>query len=549
MTILNMSLHGAVLIAVILLLRRALLYRVPKWTFLLLWAVALGRLLIPFTLPSQFSEYTGAAKAAQYFEEEAPAAPSEIFPTVTEPKPVPGSGSAAPAPEPEQKPIFPAAAIYLTGVGLCALFFAAAYLWELRRFRKAVPVKSSFLSKWQTEHPTFLPVEIKCCTAVNAPLLYGLLRPVILLPGHTDWADTDQLTCVLTHEYVHIRRGDLYWKLLLTAALCVHCFNPLVWAMFLYANRDLELACDETVIRILGLDSRKRYARSLLSAAESRFSPFYTTFTAQNHLVERIRAIMKMKRTSVAAILTATLLVASVTCVFATSKMPALKNINTLPQAVSAQALEPAAESSIAYHDVNRAETYEEYASIIEARSKIIYGEQSWTVDGAVKVFNADGSVEELPDFYDLFPSDWEPVRLPEKPWEQRYSGSMNMPDREMSGLYSGNVYFAEASRDDEIYPFAYKNLMRAGDIGIYPESLPENAETFTAGFYNEDTMKGIGWAASLSAGQGIFLSDAENWTRYGFIMSIPGSLTPGYGYVIVDYLDSGSFPVNMRLG
>ncbi len=201
--------------------------------------------------------------------------------------------------------------------------------------------------------------------------------------------------------------------------------------------------------------------------------------------------------------------------------------------------------TAIAYRNIEAAETTEEYNSILAARNTIIYGEQSWTIDGAVKVFNADGSVEELPEFYDLFPSDWEPGRLP----QPDYSGNMNLPERNSPTLYSGNVYFAKASDDNEIYPFAYKNLPRDGDIGIYLESIPENAEAFTAGFYNDDTMKGIGWAGSLSEGQGVFLSGAESGTRYGFLIGAAGKLDLGYyGYVIVDYLDSGSFPVDVHL-
>ena len=80
MTILEMSLGGALMIATILVLRRALLHRLPKWTFLLLWAVALCRLLIPFTLPSQFSVFNGAAWVAQAFEKaEKPLDPSRSF--------------------------------------------------------------------------------------------------------------------------------------------------------------------------------------------------------------------------------------------------------------------------------------------------------------------------------------------------------------------------------------------------------------------------------------------------------------------------------------
>ena len=346
MTILEMSLGGGVFIAVILVLRRALLYRVPKWTFLLLWGAALCRLLVPFTLPSQLSVYTGAAWIAEAVRpvEETPApvpVPAPDLPfiiwedspdTLREDSWTP---PAVPVPsEPRREPLSLLAAVWLTGTALCGVFFGAAYLWTLRRFWDAVPAEAEFLRRWREEHPTLRPVQVRTCGAVNAPVAYGLIRPVILLPENTNWTDEDQLTYILTHEYVHICRGDLLWKLLLTAALCLHWVNPLVWVMYFRANRDLELACDEAVVRTLGLDSRKGYAYALLSAAESVFSPLCLTYTTKNHMEERIRAIMKMKKKSVAAILAALTLTAGVTAVFATSKAPEPNEIDDLPQAV-----------------------------------------------------------------------------------------------------------------------------------------------------------------------------------------------------------------------
>lgn len=344
MTLLNMSLGGGVLIAVILVLRRALLHRLPKWTFLLLWGAALCRLLVPFTLPSQLSVYTGAAWIAEAVRpvEETPApvpVPAPDLPfiiwedspdTLREDSWTP---PAVPMPsEPRREPLSLLAAVWLTGTVLYGVFFGAAYLWTLRRFWDAVPAEAEFLRRWREEHPTLRPVQVRTCGAVNAPVAYGLIRPVILLPENTNWTDEDQLTYILTHEYVHICRGDLLWKLLLTAALCLHWVNPLVWVMYFRANRDLELACDEAVVRTLGLDSRKGYAYALLSAAESVFSPLCLTYTTKNHMEERIRAIMKMKKKSVAAILAALTLTAGVTAVFATSKAPL--DVDKLPSAV-----------------------------------------------------------------------------------------------------------------------------------------------------------------------------------------------------------------------
>lgn len=336
MTVLEMSVGGTLLIAAILLLRRIALYRLPKWSFLLLWGVALCRLLIPLSVPSQFSIYTGATRIAQVVGRgEVPLEPAgEQAPVMLSPVTVPGTfwedtwpPSAAPtapvSPAREKESISPLTAAYLLGAVLCGLYFVIAYGVGMRRFSKAEPVDSDFISRWQGRHPTLLPVKIKTCDAVASPMAYGLLRPVILLPENTDWADEEQLTYVLTHEYVHIRRGDLGWKLLLTAALCLHWFNPLVWLMYVRANQDLELACDEAVVRILGMDNRKNYVYALIAAAESTFSPLCMTYTTKNHMEERIQAIMKMKKKSAALILCAAMLVVSTSAVFATSAKPA----------------------------------------------------------------------------------------------------------------------------------------------------------------------------------------------------------------------------------
>ena len=83
-----------------------------------------------------------------------------------------------------------------------------------------------------------------------------------------DQQDTQQLSYILQHEYIHIRRWDGLTKLLLTAAVCLHWFDPLVWVMYQLANRDLELACDETLLRQLGEGERTAYARTLIRLEE-----------------------------------------------------------------------------------------------------------------------------------------------------------------------------------------------------------------------------------------------------------------------------------------
>jgi len=131
-------------------------------------------------------------------------------------------------------------------------------------------------------------------------------------------SDKQLLDYVLTHEYYHIKRFDAFWKTVLLLALCVHWFNPVVWVMFVLANRDLELTCDEAVLRRFGTETKKDYARILISMVEQggRFTPLYTGFS-KNATQERILSIMKSKKNSVLAIVIAVLLVAGASTVFA----------------------------------------------------------------------------------------------------------------------------------------------------------------------------------------------------------------------------------------
>ena len=148
----------------------------------------------------------------------------------------------------------------------------------------------------------------------------GIFRPVILLPKKMDWKNEKQLQYVLSHEYVHICRYDTVTKLVAALALCIHWFNPFVWVMYLLFNRDIELACDESVIRQLGEKSKSAYSLMLIDmeAAKSGLLPFCNSFS-KNAIEERITAVMKTKKNSLFAICIAAVLIVGVTTAFATS--------------------------------------------------------------------------------------------------------------------------------------------------------------------------------------------------------------------------------------
>ena len=141
-----------------------------------------------------------------------------------------------------------------------AVLFGIAY-WKCSWiFRISLPVHHAYTNEWVRTHPLKRTLSIRQSDRFATPLTYGILHPVILMPTSMDWENTTELQYILAHEYVHVRRFDAVTKILLIVVLCIHWFNPLVWVMYWLANRDLELSCDEAVIRIFGKEARADYA-------------------------------------------------------------------------------------------------------------------------------------------------------------------------------------------------------------------------------------------------------------------------------------------------
>ncbi len=364
MNLLQMSFSGGILILVIVLIRTIAGSRLPKRAFLALWAVALLRLMIPFSLPSAFSFYSlvgqNVSSASDVQPSDAAALPgaAQLSDAVSFPSDA-QSSDAASLPNDVQssdaaslpngtspsgtagvsntKPVLnfiisalkgakignaalPWLIIYLAGLLFCAGFLTLSYLKCLSKFRMSLPVREGYGAAWLKEHPLKRTVSIRQSDMVMAPLTYGLFHPVILMPGSVDWNDKEELQYILMHEYVHIRRFDAVTKLAAAVALCLHWFNPLVFIMCILFNRDIELSCDERVVRTFGEESKANYANTLIHMEEKKSGlvPFYSSFS-KNAIEERIKAIMKIKKTSFGAIIFTIILITGVAVLFATS--------------------------------------------------------------------------------------------------------------------------------------------------------------------------------------------------------------------------------------
>ena len=254
--VLNMSLTGSVVIAFVMA-ARLLLRRSPKIYAYVLWAAVLFRLLCPVSLSASVSllgwlqpevqEMSPATSTISYL-------PAEAFqPRLDAP--------AAPAERAEQTEILPeatpfpwedmAARIWIAGVAAMALYSLLSYLRLRRRLAESMHCRDN----------------IYLSDRIDSPFVMGLLRPRIYLPSVVP---VQERPYILAHEQHHIRRGDPLWKLLGYCALCIHWFNPLVWAAFVLAGKDMEMSCDEAVIRQLGADIRADYSASLLRLATHR---------------------------------------------------------------------------------------------------------------------------------------------------------------------------------------------------------------------------------------------------------------------------------------
>ena len=251
--VLRMGLTASVVILCVLVARLAL-RRAPKIFSYALWAVVLFRLLCPVSIPAGFSLLGVVDEPIER------ALPAVAVVEQVRPDPAPvhqaQTGDMAPAEVPQAQPSAPsplavAAWIWLAGVAGMALYSIFSLIRLRRRLVGAVPL----------ERGVFLADHIQ------TPFVLGLVRPRIYLPSALPEREREH---ILLHERHHIRRGDHVVKVAAFVALSIYWFHPLVWVSFLLAGRDMEMSCDEAVVKQLGEGIRADYSASLLSLATGR---------------------------------------------------------------------------------------------------------------------------------------------------------------------------------------------------------------------------------------------------------------------------------------
>lgn len=283
--LLHTSLTGAIVIVFVILVR-LMLKRAPKIFSYALWGIVLLRLLVPVSIISPVSIVPEPVEVSQ-IQEVNNVLPEFTFETAqdrthnalreeTAPPNAPLTNTAN-----SVVPQTYLTLIWLAGIAVMLIQSSVSY-WKLRRkVRVSVPFRKG----------------IMIADDIVSPFVMGFFRPVIYLPGGLDPAERKY---VIAHERHHIHRGDHIFKALGFLTLTIHWFNPLVWIAFFLAGRDLEMSCDEAVVRRYGEDIRADYSASLLDLASGRrlFSVSPLAF-GEGDPTGRVRNLAKWQKPSV----------------------------------------------------------------------------------------------------------------------------------------------------------------------------------------------------------------------------------------------------------
>lgn len=239
-----------------------------RWKYWV-WLVLAVRLVLPWNIlpDTAISVPQHTANTAQV-QTPVYTVPQQTQPTVTEP-----IRPSAPAPAPVlPDPADLLAALWLAGAAAVLAVQLAGYARARRRLLKNAqyPQEGAAADALHALEPSGR-VRLAVCPAADSPLLLGYLRPVLVLPEQS--FTRQELDFILCHELCHYRRRDLWYKLLLALACSLHWFNPLVWWMSRQASADLELSCDDRVVRNLSIPSRRAYAETILSCIRPGSAP------------------------------------------------------------------------------------------------------------------------------------------------------------------------------------------------------------------------------------------------------------------------------------
>ena len=269
MKLLNLSIHAGWLILAVVLVR-FFLKKAPRKVMCILWALVAVRLVLPFSLESVFSLIPrgGTISNEIFFIQNPALSEGEIArnDTASLENNEKASVNSAEVRDGSTRRTFTvqtllpyASVLWLSGTGALLLYALVSWLKLRKSVAASIPLPSP--------GPENAAVRVMTCDEIRSPFILGIFRPVIYVPSSMSG---EALRYVLSHEKAHLRRLDHFWKPFGYLLLAAYWFQPLCWLAYLLLCRDIEIACDEKVIRDMDREQMASYSQALLDCSMER---------------------------------------------------------------------------------------------------------------------------------------------------------------------------------------------------------------------------------------------------------------------------------------
>ena len=302
--VINMSI-SATWMVLIVLIARAFLKKAPKWVNILLWSLVGLRLICPFSFESMFSLIPSSETVrpeimvdpAPSIQTGLPLLDNAVNPIILQ--------TFAPDPTASANPLqilIPIVAnLWFLGIAALVLYTAVSYFRLKLRLREATLYKENI---YQSE-------------SIPAPFVLGICKPLIYLPYNMTVSDMGH---VIAHEQAHIQRKDHWWKPTGFLILSIHWFNPVIWLAYTIFCRDIEMCCDEKVVKALLPEQRADYSTALLTSGTGRrrIAPCPLAF-GETSIKERIKAVLRYKKPALWILIVAVVLCIAIALCFLTN--------------------------------------------------------------------------------------------------------------------------------------------------------------------------------------------------------------------------------------
>ncbi|AFA50087.1 transglycosylase domain-containing protein [Acetobacterium woodii] len=325
--IIYMSFISVFVFAVIILVRGTIGKKLPAVVRYFLWAILIFRLIVPISFSSEASllNFYPVTIQSQVSNSEEKESLNEHT-NVSNLKEEQSTGNEIINIESNYIPV-----IWFMITGMLMGFFVVTYIFTMNRFQVAIICQKQELGEMLFHLANQKKIKIYKMDGLKTPVVCGIIRPKIIIPAYLIAKENETiLKNAIQHELVHIQRKDYLIKLVALFVACIHWFNPIVWIALILGNRDMEIACDEKVIRHEPAEKRIEYAQALLSFTlkpEERENATLIAF-GESNTKTRLRAVLSYKKPKLKVKLLSGFIVVAIVLLVATDASSKIELVN-----------------------------------------------------------------------------------------------------------------------------------------------------------------------------------------------------------------------------